>query len=147
MKFLYIAAEKARYPVSLLCRALRVSRSGFYAWTARHERAHDQKDAKLTGEIKTVYEKHQKRYGSPRIHRELRRKGIRVARKRVARLMKAEGMAARKRRRFKTTTDSRHEHPIAPNLLQGVSEVKVPRSVMVGAENANRFETPRARIL
>lgn len=117
MRFRFIAAEKAHHPVSLLCRCLGVTRTGFYAWTARPESTHGRRDRKLRVAIRAVFEQHRRRYGSPRIHHELTAHGERVSRKRVVRLMQAEGLQARRRRRFVLTTNSDHGHPVADNLL------------------------------
>jgi putative transposase len=117
VRFRFIAAEKAFHPVSLMCRCLGVTRSGFYAWTERPESAHGRRDRKLRVTIRAAFEQHRRRYGSPRIHHELTDQGERVSRKRVVRLMQAEGLQARRRRRFVRTTDSDHGHPVADNLL------------------------------
>ena len=117
MKFALIDAEKAHFPVAVLCEVLEVSRSGFYAWQARPASAHAQKDAQLTVEITAAHAKSKQRYGSPRVHRALRKKGVRVSAKRVARLMREKGLAGRQKRRFRRTTDSKHSNPIAPNVL------------------------------
>jgi len=110
----FIAAEKAAFPVRLLCRTLQVSRAGFSAWQpALRVRA----DERLSVEIAAIHAESRQRYGSPRIHAELVDRGCRTSRKRVARLMRGRGLAARRRRRFRVTTRSRHPFPIAPNVL------------------------------
>lgn len=116
MKFAFIA-EKAELGVARLCRALGVSRAGFYAWKTRPQSAHDREDERLKVHVKEVHTRGRSTYGSPRVHRGLRRKGIRVSRKRVIRLMQEEGLRGRPRRRFKHTTDSNHAQPVAENLL------------------------------
>lgn len=117
MKFVFIAAEKALYPVRMLCSVLEVSRSGFYAWVDRPTPPKTTADARLVLEIRAALARGRGAYGSPRVHRELRARGIRVGKKRVERLMRENGLVARQKRRFVHTTDSSHEHPIAPNLL------------------------------
>lgn len=117
MKFDFIRRHAEQYPVRLMCRVLGVSRSGYYAWLRRPESRRGREDRQLTMRIRTIYHETRQSYGSPRIHRELRRQGIRCARKRVARLMRQEGLRARSRRKFKATTDSKHTHPVAPNGL------------------------------
>ena len=117
MRFQFIAAEKATFPVRLLCRTLQVSRAGFYAWQGRAPSARAQADEQLGGEIAAIHATTRQRYGSPRIHAELVERGCRTGRKRVARLMRVHGLAARCRRRFRVTTQSRHPFPIAPNVL------------------------------
>lgn len=134
--FELVAAEKAKYPVATMCRFLGVSPSGFYAWQGRGPSARTMADAALSTEVKAIHAEARAAYGSPRIHRELRRRGSRVSRKRVARLMRGEGIYGRKRRRFRPTTDSRHEDPIAPNLLNRDFTSEQPGAVMVGDTTA-----------
>lgn len=117
MKFGFIAAEKANFPVTVLCRSLEVSRSGYYAWAVRPESLRTRSDRALGVEIAAVHQESKRRYGSPRVHRELQAKGHRIGEKRVARLMRQQGLAARTRRRFMRTTDSRHAYPVAENIL------------------------------
>jgi putative transposase len=117
VRFAFIATEKAAFPIRLLCRTLQVSRPGFYAWQARPPARRQQVDERLGVEIAAIHAESRQRYGSPRIHAELRGRGCRTGRKRVARLMRVRGLAARRRRRFRTTTDSRHPFPIASNIL------------------------------
>ena len=117
MKFAFIAAEKAHFPVSVLCRSLEVSRSGYYAWVVRPESQRTRSDRALSVEVAAVHHESKRRYGSPRVHRELQSKGHRVGEKRVARLLRQQGLAARRRKRFVRTTDSKHAHPVAENIL------------------------------
>jgi putative transposase len=117
VRFAFIAAEKASFPVRLLCRTLQVSRGGFYAWQVRPPAPRTQADDRLVVEIAAIHAESRQRYGSPRIHAELAERGHRTSRKRVARLMRTRGLAARRRRRFRVTTQSRHPFPIAPNVL------------------------------
>jgi putative transposase len=90
----------------------------------------------LATEVKAIHAEARLAYGSPRVHRELRRRGRRVGRKRVAHLMRREGIYGRKRRLFRTTTDSNHEDPIAPNLLNRNFSSERPGEVMVGDTTA-----------
>jgi putative transposase len=117
VRFGFIAAEKAAFPVRLLCRTLQVSRAGFYAWQARPPAPRTRADERLGLEIAAIHAESRQRYGSPRIHAELADRGRRRSRKRVARLMRRHGLAARRRRRFRVTTQSRHPFPIAANVL------------------------------
>ena len=115
--FELVDAEKAKYPIQVVCAALQLSRSGYYAWKTRGPSPRDKSDEKLSVEIAATHAKSKKRYGSPRVHRALRKKGIRVGQKRVARLMREKGLVARQKRRFRRTTDSNHPNPIAPNVV------------------------------
>jgi len=117
VRFAFIAAEKAVFPVRLMCRTLGVSRAGFYAWQQRAPARRTRADARLGLEIAAIHAESRQRYGSPRIHAELAARGCRTSQKRVARLMRARGLAARRRRRFRVTTQSRHRFPAAPNVL------------------------------
>jgi transposase InsO family protein len=101
-----------------MCRVLRVSRSGYYAWKTRGPGAHDREDQRLLIHIRAAFRRSNKKYGSPRVHAELRAEGIRSGRKRVERLMRQDGLVARQKRRRRSTTDSNHAHPVAPNLLE-----------------------------
>ena len=132
MKFVFIAAEKALYPVRLLCSLLEVSRSGYYAWVDRPAAPKTMADAQLVVEIRAALVRGRGAYGSPRIHRELRARGIRVGKKRIERLMRDNGIVARQKRRFVHTTDSRHEHPIAPNLLDRDFDPKAANEAWAG---------------
>jgi putative transposase len=117
MRFVFIEAEKANYPVRMLCRIMHVSRSGFYAWCERPESRRCIEDRRLTALIRSAHRNSRKCYGSPRVHRELIDQGISVGRHRVARLMRQDGLRGKRRRRFRVTTDSAHKHPVAPNVL------------------------------
>ena len=119
MKYAFIADQAGEFAVSTLCRALEVSVSGYYAWRQRTPSAHEQTDELLKVQIQQAFMAGRCVYGSPRIHAFLRRQGIRCGRKRIIRLMRAQGLCARRvRRRKPRTTDSQHPYPIAPNLLQ-----------------------------
>jgi transposase InsO family protein len=114
---MFIKANVADFPVVVMCEVLGVGRSGYYGWASRAESARAAADRALAAEIRASHAASRGRYGSPRVHAELCAHGRRVGRKGVARLMRGMGLAARRRRRFRRTTDSRHAFPIAPNLL------------------------------
>lgn len=117
MKFAWIDAEKASYPIKALCRNLCVSRSGFHAWRHRPESKRAVEDRRLTAMVHAAYKIGRTYYGSPRVHDKLVRQGIAVSRKRVIRLMQQEGLVGRVRRRYRVTTMSEHDQAIAPNIL------------------------------
>ena len=131
MKFEFIRAEKACYPVTVLCSVLEVSPSGFYAWCKRLPSARARSDAQLAVQVAAVHKRSRRTYGSPRVQRDLRARGVRVGRKRVERLMRENGLEARRKRRFRRTTDSKHGHPIAPNVLARAFDVAEPDRVWV----------------
>jgi putative transposase len=119
-RFAFVAAERASHAVATLCRMVGVSVSGFYAWLRAIPslQVRAEAEAALRGHIGRIFAARRRVYGALRIHAELRREGRRHSRRRVARLMRAMGLAARRgRRRTPRTTDSRHDLPIAPNLL------------------------------
>jgi len=132
VKFELVDAEKAHYPIEILCDVLGVSRSGFYAWRKRKPSGRATTRARLAAEIAAVHKKSKRRYGSPRIHRELRAKGVRVSRKTIESVMREKGIVARHKRRFRRTTDSNHAHPIAPNLVARDFEPTAANQVWAG---------------
>ena len=115
-----------------MCRVLGVSRSGFYAWRCRGPSSRDIADDELSVQIPEIHDSSRATYGAPRVHRTLRRKGVRVGRKRVERLMRRHDLRGRVRRRFRRTTDSRHDLPIAPNTLNRQFQVDSPDLVWAG---------------
>ena len=133
MKFAFVEAEKATWPVAWMCRKLGVSRSGFYAFQARRDSHRAVEDARLRQLVALAHEAGRRTYGSPRIHRELRDvHGIRIGRNRVIRLMRSEGIRGVCRRRRVRTTDSRHGFPVAPNLLMRDFRAPAPNHRWVG---------------
>lgn len=122
MKFSFIRAERAELKpvgkVSELCRALGVSRSGFYAWCSRPECARARADKLLAVKVAEAHARGRGKYGSPRVHRELAKQDIAVSRKRVVRLMQEQSLVGRPKKKFVVTTDSNHELETAPNLLE-----------------------------
>jgi putative transposase len=124
--------ERARHTVTLLCRCLEVTPSGFYAWRRRPESHHTVEDRRLTVKVRASFEESKGRYGSPRILEDLRETDEHVSRKRVARLMQEEGLKARLRKRYKLTTMSDHDQPVAANLLDRQFEAEAPNQRWVG---------------
>ena len=117
MRFTFIAAKRAEHTVTILCRCLRVTRSGFYAWQRRPESTHARNDRRLKVLVQASFGASKQRYGSPRIHEDLIEQQERVSRKRVIRLMQEDGLKARARQRYNVTTMSDHDQPVAANLL------------------------------
>ncbi len=115
---MFIEEHRQEFDITLMCRLLAVSRSGYYAWRQRQPSAREMADVQLLAEIKKIFATSGQTYGSPRIHIELRATGIRCSRKRVERLMRENGLqVVQKRKRRVVTTDSDHDFPVAPNLL------------------------------
>jgi len=130
MRFAFILVEKALYPVALLCRVLQVSTAGFYAWCHRKPSLRAREDASFRVHIRAAFESGRKKYGSPRIYRSLHSQHG-IGRRRVARLMREDGLFARRKRRFVCTTDSKHSFAIAPNLLARDFTAHAPDRVWV----------------
>jgi putative transposase len=117
-----VAAERAHHAVARLCRVVGASVSGFHAWRravpSAQARSGVEAELRVRGHIGRIFAARRHAYGAARVHAELRREGRRHSRRRVARLMREMGLAARRgRRRTPRTTDSRHDDPVAPNLL------------------------------
>ena len=102
----------------IMCDVLAVSKSGYFAWRDGRESPRRSQDRALSVHIQAIHRQSRQTYGSPRIHQELKATGVAVGKKRVERLMQAAGIAVLPSRRFVTTTDSNHNLPIAPNLLE-----------------------------
>ena len=117
MRFVFIRAHARIYHITTMCRVLEVSRAGYYAWCARPLSARVQADALLSARIRAIHEQVQRRYGSPRVHQELKALGLPCGKHRVARLMREGGLRARRARRYRVTTQSAHREPVAPNVL------------------------------
>jgi transposase len=103
VKFQFIAEHSQQYSITLLCQALEVSESGYYAWKNRKVSQHCREDARLSGEIQQIFLEHRQVYGSPRIHAVLKARGIHCSRKRVVRLMQQLGLSAQPKRSRKPT--------------------------------------------
>lgn len=118
MSFRFIEDHREAYPVRLMCTVLEVSPAGYYAWRERPVRTRATSNSALLAEIRQVHRESGERYGSPRVHAVLRRQGRGVSRGRIERLMRRHGIRAivSPPRRVRTT-DSRHDLPIAPNLI------------------------------
>lgn len=131
MKYSFIKSYCSAYGVERMCRLLRVSRSGYYAWKGRPKSKRELANEALLIDIKASYIKGRRVYGSPRITDDLREAGIRCGHNRVARLMRLAGIRAKTKRRFKVTTYSQHKFPVSPNLLGRNFTVKAPDRVWV----------------
>jgi transposase InsO family protein len=121
------------FPIATMCEVLGVSTAGYYAWCRRPPSRHARRDQQLRVLVRASFAASKGRYGSPRIHRDLRDDHQqRVSRKRVIRLMQADGLKARARKRFKCTTMSDHDQPVAANLLDRQFTAAAPNQRWVG---------------
>lgn len=118
MIFRFIDEQRQQFPVARLCVALDVSESGYYAWRQRPVSARAKTNRELLARIRAIHVQSRRTYGSPRVHAELRAQGICCNRKRVARLMRTSGLRAKMSKRYRGTTMSKHDLPVAPNHLQ-----------------------------
>lgn len=132
MRFAFIEAEKACFPIDLMCEVLQVSRSCYYAWRGRPEPVRAVEDRQVAQEIAAIHAHHRGRYGSPRILEDLREGGIATSRRRVTRLMKQQDLRWRRKRRFRVTTNSDHAFAIAPNVLSRNFATEAPNRAWVG---------------
>jgi transposase InsO family protein len=112
-----------------MCRFLQVSRSGYYQWLRRGQSRHRKKDQELAQKIRAIFKQSKQRYGSPRIRQELKDLRVPCSKKRVERLMREMNLRARHKRQFKVTTNSKHNYPVAQNLLNRQFQVNAPNQV------------------
>ena len=121
MRFIFIGQHRGLWPLTFQCRALGVTRHGYSVWRKRQKQpgARQQEDARLLLQIKAAHRRGRGTYGSPRVFRALRDQGVRVSRKRIARLMREAGLKGVWRgRRTPRTTESNHRLPVANDLLE-----------------------------
>jgi putative transposase len=129
MKFRFISKYEGTFKVGLMCQLFNVTRGGYYAWFKRPKSRRSRENEKFKVKILDIFHNSHRTYGAPRIHEELRSLGLPCGRHRVARLMKELGIKAKTKRRFKATTNSKHNLPVAPNLLEQNFEVTAPNKV------------------
>jgi transposase InsO family protein len=129
--FAWIEERMGEYPVTLLCHALGVSRSGFYAWRSRKPSAAEVRRGELTAEIAVIHAEVKARYGSPRMHAELVGRGHACCVNTVAEVMREAGIAAKTKRKFRQTTDSNHALAVAENVLDRQFEPTEPNAAWV----------------
>ncbi len=131
MTFRFIHQHRSRWPVTAMCDALAVSPAGYYAWRGRPVSDRRQRRDALTAQIRTVHAQVKGRYGSPRVHAELVARGHGCCVNTVARLMRQAGIAAKTTRKFRHTTDSNHDRPVADNLLDRQFDPAAPNEAWV----------------
>ena len=131
MKYWFIESHRSEHRVEKMCRVLKVSRSGYYAFRGRGKSMRQLANERILAAIKEAHKESRRIYGSPRITDALRDGGIRCSENRVARLMRANGITAKMKRKFKATTDSNHNLPVAKNLLNRQFKVDRPNKVWV----------------
>ncbi len=132
MKFRFISEHVETFTVGRMCKLLNVSRSGFYAWTKRPESRRSRENRVLEDRIRLSHANSHGIYGAPRIYQDLNDDGVRCGKNRVARIMRNAGIRSRTRKKFKATTNSRHNLPVAQNLLDRDFNAKAPDTAWVG---------------
>ncbi len=132
MKYGFIDTHRHEFLVRTMCRVLEVTESGYYQWRRRPESDRSRENQALLEEIRTIHKKSRGNYGSPKIHRTLRRQGRDVNHKRVERLMQEDGLRAKRARKFRATTNSKHSLPVAENTLDRQFHVDAPNKVWAG---------------
>lgn len=117
MKFAFVDAEKAQFPVIVLCEVMEVSRAGYYAWREREKSPRELENETLVVAIKAIHKRSRSTYGSPRVHIELKKQGWEVGLNRVSRLMQENGICVKPRRGYRCTTQADPSHPVVANEL------------------------------
>lgn len=129
MKYRFMDRYRSEFRVERMCKVLGVSRSGYYGWRKRPCSRRHRENEQVLMEIKESHERSKGTYGSPRVTADIRAKGIRCGKNRVARIMRKNGIASRSRRKFKATTHSKHNLPVAENLLEQKFVAEGPNKV------------------
>lgn len=124
--------QQTEFSVNAMCRVLQVSRSGYYEFLKRPPSARQLEDDELRPLLKAAFEKGRKNYGTRKIRSALKKQGVVVSRRRIGRLMREEGLHVQTKRKFKATTNSKHDKPVAPNLLNRNFTVDAPNVAYVG---------------
>jgi transposase InsO family protein len=133
VRFGFIDEHRGQFPVKLMCEVLGVTRSGYYAWRGRPQSPRARRQAQLVQAIETVHRESRGTYGSPRMHKALESRGQGCSVNTVAKLMRLFGVRARTARRFVVrTTESRHNEPVAPNVLNREFYPERPNTVWAG---------------
>ena len=124
--------EKANYPVTLLCQVMEVSRSGFYGFMKRLQRPEDPQEQRLIVKVRAIHKANDEAYGSRRMSQALRADGENVGRCQAGTLMKKANVEVKQKKRFRVTTDSKHNYPVAPNLLDRQFDIETPNTAWGG---------------
>lgn len=131
MKFQFMEMHQETHRVGKMARLLNVSRSGYYAWRLKHRREQKEEGDDLVDVISSIQSDLRHSYGAKRMTAELKRRGYMVNHKRVARIMRENGLQVRRKKRFRSTTNSEHDNPVAENVLDRQFEVETPDTAYV----------------
>jgi transposase InsO family protein len=132
MKYRFIRSHRETFNVGRLCELLNVSRSGYYAWHDRPESRRSRENRKLKDKIAVVHAVSHGIYGAPKVHEKLVENGVACGKNRVARIMRKSGIRSRTKKKFKATTNSKHNLPVAPNLLNQNFTAQAANCIWVG---------------
>jgi putative transposase len=132
VKYAFIEGERHNHSIVLMCKVIRVSRSGFYKWKEDRDKKRRERNQRLLKVIKEIFEGSRRTYGVRRVHAELKRRSEKVNRKVVEKLMHENGIQPKRKRRFKLTTDSKHSLPISKNHLKRAFGASKPNEIWVG---------------
>lgn len=131
MKYQFMMNNSKTFPVKKMASVLNVSRSCYYAWANSKPSRHDLRDKELLIEIKHIFKEKRGKYGSPRIYNDMKETGFACSKNRIARIMHENSIVARQKRKFKVTTDSSHDYPISPNLVNRNFSFESPNTCWV----------------
>lgn len=131
MKYWFMYQHCSSHGVQRMCRVIGASRSGYYRWKRKPQSKRQKENEKILMEIKESHKNSRRAYGSPRITMDLQAKGMRCSENRVARLMKIHGIAGKAKKKFKATTNSKHNLPVAENLLNQNFVAEKPNTIWV----------------
>lgn len=129
MKYWFIDQHRSSHGVQKMCRVIEASRSGYYRWKKQPQSKRQKENEKILMEIKESHKNSRRTYGSPRVVEDLQAKGMTCGKNRVARMMKVNGIVGKAKKKFKATTDSKHNLPVAENLLKQNFETEKPNTV------------------
>lgn len=132
MSYQQIHADEQEFPVAVQCRVLGVSRAAYYDWCKRPVSLRDEENARLLEKIESVHKESEQTYGSPRVYAELHAQGERCGMNRIARIMRENRVVSIHRKKYRSTTDSRHDLPVAENVLARKFEATAPNEKWVG---------------
>ena len=131
MKYRFVFNNRKNYPIERLLKVLNIRKSGYYKWLSRTPSKREIENDKILSEIKAAYLNSRGMYGSPRVYKCLHNKGIKCGKNRVVRLMKENQIVSKTRKKYKTTTNSRHNNPVYENILDRRFQVDKPNKVWV----------------
>src|SRR3972149_478627 len=145
MKYWFIDQHRCTHGVQKMCLVIGASRSGYYGWKRQPQSKRQRENEKILMEIRESHKNSHRAYGSPRITEDLQAKGTKCGKNRVARLMKRNGIAGKAKKKFKATTNSKHNLPVAENLLKQNFAEEKPNTVWVSVSSRQQEDCARIR--